>query len=139
MDFAVRKYLKFLFVFGVIGTGIELLLLDHMEDFWQWTPLVLLLISLPALGAVVLVRSRYALRLFRIVAFAFIPSGLLGLYFHYTGNAEFELEMYPDIGGLDLFMESITGATPALAPGAMVLLGLIGLCCTYKHPVTTPS
>ena len=30
--------------------------------------------------------------------------------------------------------ERLTGATPALAPGAMVQLGLIGLAYTFRHP-----
>ncbi len=135
MDTTLRKYLLFLFLFGVIGTGTELILLDHMEDVWQWTPLVLLALSLPPLGVIVLLRRRAALLLFRSVVWLFIPGGILGLYFHYTGNTEFEIEMYPDIGSLELFLESITGATPALAPGAMVLLGLIGHCYAYKHPL----
>jgi hypothetical protein len=28
----------------------------------------------------------------------------------------------------------VTGATPALSPGAVVLLGLLGLALTYGHP-----
>jgi hypothetical protein len=56
----------------------------------------------------------------------YAASGLLGLFFHYRGNAEFELERDASLGGLALFWESITGATPALAPGSMVLLAAVG-------------
>jgi hypothetical protein len=36
--------------------------------------------------------------------------------------------------GMDLFSKVMTGAAPALAPGAMVQLGLLGLIYTFRHP-----
>ena len=51
----------------------------------------------------------------------------LGIFFHLKGNVEFELEMYPNMGGLKLIWESLKGATPALAPGTMLACGMIGL------------
>ena len=47
---ALRGFLLVLFLLGVLGTGIELLLLDHTEDLWQWTPLTLMAISLVVLA-----------------------------------------------------------------------------------------
>jgi hypothetical protein len=64
-----------------------------------------------------------------------IGAGLLGMWLHYDSNVEFELEMTPSIGAADLFRESMTGAIPALAPGTMIQLGLIGLLSAYRHPV----
>ena len=52
---------------------------------------------------------------------------------HYRGNAEFELEMDASLGGWQLFLESVHGATPALAPAAMMHLGLLGLLYTWRH------
>jgi hypothetical protein len=57
------------------------------------------------------------------------------MVWHYQGNMEFELETYPSISGLALFKEAMMGATPALAPGTMIELGLIGLAYTYRHPL----
>jgi hypothetical protein len=37
--------------------------------------------------------------------------------------------------GLELFWEAMKGATPSLAPGVMAQLGLLGLACTYRHPL----
>ena len=34
---------------------------------------------------------------------------------------------------------SCTGATPVLAPGTMLLLGLVGLAHAYRHPRATPG
>ena len=61
------------------------------------------------------------------------------LALHYRGNAEFELEMMPALGGLDLFWKSMQGATPALAPGAMVQIGLVGLAYCFRHPLLSGS
>lgn len=66
---------------------------------------------------------------------AFVAAGLLGLYYHYTGNSEFELEMRPSMEGFELVWESLKGATPALAPGTLVQFGLLGLLHTFKHPL----
>jgi hypothetical protein len=63
-----------------------------------------------------------------------LASGFVGLLLHYRGNVEFELEMYPDLAGWKLFKDSMMGATPSLAPGAMMQIGLIGLAWTFRHP-----
>ena len=59
-----------------------------------------------------------------------VASGLAGVILHYRGNEAFELEMYPTLSGAALVFETITGATPVLAPGSMALLGLVGLAAT---------
>jgi hypothetical protein len=64
----------------------------------------------------------------------FVISGVVGVWLHYQGNVEFELEMYPSMRGVELVQKTLTGATPVLAPGSMTLLGLIGLTHSYRHP-----
>jgi hypothetical protein len=61
----------------------------------------------------------------------FVANGLLGVGLHYRGNHEFELEMYPTMVGMELVRETLTGATPVLAPGSMALLGLVGLAAVH--------
>ena len=122
------------FLIGVIGTGSELFLLGHYEDAWQWAPLVLLSAGLVIGITIAATQSASMLRIFQGCMILFVLAGFIGLWLHYKGNAEFELEMYPSLKGLQLLWESLTGATPALAPGAMIQLGLIGLLFTYKHP-----
>ncbi len=119
---------------GAVGTGAELLLLGHTEDLWQWVPLVLMAASLVTLGWRVVAPGAGSLRVFRVTMILFVLSGVAGLWLHYTGNAEFELEMYPALQGFELFRESVTGATPTLAPGTMLGLGLLGLVYIYRHP-----
>ena len=44
----MRRILMGIFLMGLLGTGTELLLMDHTEEFWQYIPLVLMAISLVA-------------------------------------------------------------------------------------------
>jgi len=62
-----------------------------------------------------------------------IVSGGLGTVLHYRANMEFKLEMDPSMGGFALFSSVMRAkAPPALAPGNMALLGLLGLVCAYR-------
>jgi hypothetical protein len=59
----------------------------------------------------------------------------VGTYLHFQVNMEFQLEMDPALSGLALYRKAILAKTPpALAPGAMIQLGLIGLAYTFRHP-----
>jgi hypothetical protein len=130
----IRRVLFALFVLGATGTGLELLLLGHTEDLGQLSPLLLIAASIPlAIWSGADSRPR-GVRAFQVTMGLFIANGFLGLGLHYWGNAEFELEMYPSLGGLTLWWEAMRGATPTLAPGTMIELGLIGLAYTYRHP-----
>ncbi len=130
----VRAFVSGLFVFSVMGTGAELILLEHTEDAWMWTPLVLMGLSLLLMAASFVTKASWAVQAFRGLMILFIVSGFLGIWLHYKGNVEFELEMYPSMEGLELFWEAMKGATPALAPGTMTQLGLLGLIYTFRHP-----
>ena len=57
-------------------------------------------------------------------------SGLLGTYFHLKANLEFESELHPTQDFTTNFIESLSGALPALAPGSMILLAIIGYIFT---------
>ena len=131
---ATRVLLLALFAFGVVGSGVELLLLEHTEDVWQLAPLILMGLSLPAMVWLALDQRRVSVRVFQAMMLLYVASGLIGLYLHYRGNVEFELEMYPGLSGMALFWEALKGATPSLAPGTMLVLGLLGLLYTFRHP-----
>lgn len=119
---------------GAAGLLAELLLLDHFEAFWQWLPLVLLAAVLPA-GVVLWRRpGRNSVRVFQGLMVLCIAASLAGLVLHLRGNTEFELEMDGGITGYLLAWRALRGATPALAPGAMAQLGVLGLILTYRHP-----
>lgn len=139
MDGKVRRTLLGLFVFGSLGTGTELLLLEHTEKRWQPVPLVLLALGLVLLAAQLLASSRVFARLFQGAMLLFLAGGVAGTLLHFRGNVEFEQEMHPDGTRWELFRGAIQGATPALAPGTMILLGVIGLLYAYRHPVLDES
>jgi hypothetical protein len=130
----LRRLLLALIVFGAVGLVAELLLLEHYESAWQFTPLVLLG-AVPVAAVLVWRRpSPATVRFFQVLMWLCVAAGALGVFLHYDGNVEFELEREPLLGGLALFWEAVRGATPALAPGAMAQLGLLGLVYTYRHP-----
>ena len=135
----VRRLLLGLVLFGTVGLLLELLLLEHYESTWQWIPLVLLITGLVA-GAVLGARpSRRAVLVFRWIMAGFVAASLAGLVLHYRGNAEFELEMDSSTSGLALVWSALRGATPALAPGALTQLGILGLIAVYRHPALPPA
>ncbi len=135
----LRWFLMAILLMGLLGTGVELLLLEHTEGFWQWVPLLLIVIGLIVLSWGMLYPGRPNLRVLQGTMILFVLGGLVGFILHYQGNAEFELEMYPSLKGMELFWEAIQGATPTLAPGTLIQLGLLGLVYTHRHPQLGPS
>lgn len=123
----------------MVGTLAELLLLEHFEDAWQWAPIALLGAALLTMVWHALDRGPTTLNVLRGLMVLSVLSGAVGLLLHYKGNVEFELEMYPDLSGWQLFRDSMMGATPALAPGAMLQIGLVGLAWTFRHPAFKPE
>jgi len=120
---------------GVIGTLTELGLLEHYEEPWQLVPVTLLSLSIAGIAWCWARPSPRALRTLQVLMTLFVVAGLIGVYRHYSGNVEFELEMYPSRAGFELFWEAIKGATPVLAPASLSWLGLLGLAYTFHHPV----
>lgn len=135
----LRLLLLAVFVLGSLGTTTELLLLEHFETWRQWLPLALLGFGIVAAAGLALRPARAAVLGLRGLAIAFVLSGALGVWFHLEANVEFEREIDAAIGGTELAWESLTGALPALAPGSMVLLGLIALVITAGHPACENS
>lgn len=130
----IRALLNGVFVFGATGVGVELMLLEHFEEYWQWVPLLLIGVSVPQAVWLWIRQPRALLQSFRLTMVLFVIGSAIGLAQHVRANVEFELEMYPSRGGFELVWESLKGATPSLAPGTMALLGLLGLTYTFRHP-----
>jgi hypothetical protein len=136
----IRAMLLTIFILGSVGSGAELLLLNHFESLLQWIPLLLILLSFVVLGWHAVRRTPASTRAIQGAMIAFIAAGFAGFYFHYQGSAEFKLESNPSLAGWQLFWEAIRGkAPPALAPGVMIQLGLVGLAYTYRHPALLAS
>ena len=131
---AIRDLLLALLLLGAAGLLAELMLLEHYESRWQWIPLILLVVTLGAGLAVWLRPMRRTLTIFRGIMMTCVVAGLAGFVLHFKGNLEFALERDPELTGVALVWKVLRGATPALAPGALAQLGLLGLVFTHRHP-----
>jgi hypothetical protein len=133
-DGPLRRMLLALVFLGAAGLLVELGLLEHFDSVTQWIPLALLVVVLGATGAVYVRGGPGTVRFFQRVMALCVVTGVIGVYLHYQGNVEFELERDGSLHGLQLLWEAMRGATPALAPGALSQLGLLGLAYTFRHP-----
>jgi hypothetical protein len=132
----VRRALLAIIAFGTIGMATELVLTGHYEDPLQLAPLVAAAFALLAVAWVAVRPSIAGVRTLQFVMLSFIGTGITGMTVHYVANAEFQRELDPALSGLPLFWKVVEAtAPPALAPGVLVQLGLLGLLYTYKHPV----
>jgi hypothetical protein len=135
MTDAARRILLAILIIGIAGLSLELWLLAHVEDAYQLIPLVLNGAGLLMAALVATRPSAGTIRLFQSMMLLMIASGALGVWLHYQATTEFQLEMDPSLTGWALFRKAIVAkAPPALAPGAMIQLGLVGLAYTFRHP-----
>ncbi len=134
LNASLRQLLLALVFIGIVGLEVELALLRHAESLSQWIPHVSLMIGFLSTAAVYFRPGPQTLRVFQIVMIAFLVVGGLGVYLHLRGNVEFALERDPSLSGVHLLWKALRGASPALAPGALAQLGLLGLIYGYKHP-----
>ena len=114
--------------------ALELFFLEHTESLWQWLPLIALGAGILSGLVAAISPRRSTIRPFRMLMFAFLIVGLLGVLLHYQGNVEFALERDPSLSGLPLVWKVLRGATPALAPGTLAQLGLLGFIFSWRHP-----
>lgn len=130
----LRLLLLAVTVFGAAGLAAELALIEHWAEPPQLVPLATLALILAAGAAAALRPGRTTVRSFRLVMGLAVAAGLAGVGFHLSGNLAFEREIVPDAALGALLWEAVRGATPLLAPGSLVQLGLVGLVFTWRHP-----
>lgn len=129
----VRRLLIALLCLGLCGTTLELWLIGHHEDIWQWIPLMVMAVSTVSAGWVVVTWTRAAVLAFRTAMVILMGSGVLGATLHYRANMEFQLEMDPSLSGWSLMAHVLHAkAPPALAPGNLALLALVGLVAVWR-------
>lgn len=131
----LRRIILAILLFGMLGIAVELLLLGHTEDWQQWIPLALIVAALVVIawhGSRPTAASRRAVQ---VTMVALIGSGIAGVALHYLGNREFQVEIDPTLSGFPLFWTVIRAhSPPAMAPGVMALLGLLGLAWVLEQP-----
>ncbi|HEY7498701.1 MAG TPA: hypothetical protein VH740_09315 [Vicinamibacterales bacterium] len=135
----MRRLLLAILTIGLVGTSVDLVLLKHYEDGWQIAPLVLLAAAVLEVVWLAWTGSRTAVAVLRVTMALSIVAGALGFVLHYQSNLEFQKEVDPSLTGWPLVMIVMRAkAPPALAPAAMIQLGLLGLLCTFRHPSLAP-
>ena len=128
----VRRWILFILVAGLTGSGVELLLIEHYEEAWQLIPLVLVAASLGVIGWHLGSGSQASVRVLQAMMMSCVAAGALGVALHFRGAADFQLEIDPTISRSILVQKVMrVKAPPVLAPGVMVQLGLLGL--VYAH------
>lgn len=136
----LRRALLVLVAVGLVGMIAELLLIPHFEDNWQLAPLIVSGVALLGIGWHSLKPGRASARLL-VGALALLAiAGFAGLWLHYDANAEFEREISPGSGGLELFWRAVHGtAPPSLAPGALIEFALLGGLALWRDPAFNSS
>ena len=131
----IRRLMLALLAFGLTGTVVDLFGLKHYEEWWQVVPIAFILFSLLMVLWHAATGSSASLLSLRLLMPVMILIGLLGVYFHLSGSMAFQLEANPDLAGWALMKKLLAAkAPPALAPGIMVQLGLLGSIYGYRHP-----
>ena len=132
---ARREMMLGLLALEMAGVTTELLFLQHFEDPWQMAPLAIIAVALAAISWHIIDRGAASIRVLQVTMALAILSAAFGLVFHYSANAEFQLDIDPSLGGAALLFKVLRAkAPPALAPGIMAHIGLLGLAYTYRHP-----
>ncbi|MEN1784803.1 MAG: hypothetical protein AAGF77_06635 [Bacteroidota bacterium] len=133
----LQKVLVISFLFMVLGTALELYLLNHYEGVQQLIPLFCIGVAVFVFLLLFFRETKVLKNLFLLILGLTALSGIYGTFLHLRANYEFEMEMKPTATPRDLFLESISGALPALAPCSMIVLSLIGysylLVLNYKR------
>jgi len=135
----LRKMLLAVVALGLVGTAVDLVLLEHYEDSWQLVPLFVIVIALLTIAAHVMTGSALTIRALQAVMLLCLAVGGIGVVLHYKGNLEIQMDMDPTLSRWQYFTKVMHAkAPPALAPAAMAHLGLFGLVFSFRHPCLRP-
>ena len=131
----VRRALFAVLIFGLLGTGIELILIQHYEDTLQFVPIIVVAGAIAVALWHGLTRNAASVRVLQGTMALFIIAGGVGAGLHYRGGAQFQAELDPSQSHWQVFKKVMRAkAPPVLASGIMVQLGLVGLVYAYRHP-----
>src|SRR5262245_19916729 len=131
----IRRLILALLTFGLTATVVDLFGLSHYEETLQILPIAFIFLCLLVVIWHVISGSTASLQSLKILMPLMILVGLIGVVLHMRGSLAFQLEANPDLGRWELIKKILHAkAPPALAPGIMVQLGLLGSIYGYKHP-----
>lgn len=119
---------------ATVFTPLELVFAKHTQEFAQLIPFGMAGLALAGLLAVRRWPEPRVLRAFQgVMGLLFLVSAL-GVWFHLRGNLEVVREVAPSLAGWPMLWKVMSGAAPALAPGLLAFVGMLGLAFTKGHP-----
>lgn len=130
----LRQFLLVVSALLLIGTLVELWLINHMEDPVQLIPFALCGLGLVAVFVALLRPRRAALRVLRVCMGLLALGSFLGVYLHLESNHGFHNELHPNAPTGELLLGTLGGANPLLAPGMLALTAALAIAATYQHP-----
>jgi len=113
---------------SALPLGVEIFMNHYSGSFgnrWMWTPVVLSPV-LSAAGVAGVVSERAAKTVLPAVSGLFFLDGAAGVYFHLRGAAR-------KPGGLKNATYNLIMGPPALAPGALTMVGGLGLAAALAR------
>jgi hypothetical protein len=127
----LRQFLLVVSALLLIGTLVELWLINHMEDPVQLIPFALCGLGLVAVFVALLRPRRAALHGLRVLL---ALGSFLGVYLHLESNHGFQRELHPNASTGELLLGTLGGANPLLAPGMLAITAALAIAATYQHP-----
>src|SRR6516225_4590659 len=129
----LRAWILVVLVLGLLGTITELILLEHYEEPLQFVPLVLIALAVAFLVWHWVQRDTTSLNALLVLMGLFVLAGFMGFIAHFDGSAEFQLDLDPQMGTWELIDKVLRAkAPPLLAPGMMMVFGLLGLAYVFS-------
>ena len=130
----LRRFLLAVVASIFAGTTFELVLLNHTEELLQWVPFAVSAVGLAAIAAVWFAPRKGTLLTLRWSMILTIVASFVGMYIHFSRNFSFIREINPSFTYIDAIWPAMKGSYPLLAPGILLLAGVLGLAAVWKHP-----
>jgi hypothetical protein len=118
----------------LIGTLVELILINHAESAVQLIPFALCGLGLLSVALALLRARRAVLLTLRVCMLIIVAGSLFGVYEHISNNISFLLEIQPNATSAEVLSKALGGANPLLAPAMLTLAAVLALTATYYHP-----
>jgi hypothetical protein len=130
----LQRFLLVLSILLFCGTVVELLLVNHKEDFVQLIPFVLCGMGVIAASLMLFRPRRSTVLTVRVCMILVVSGSVFGIYEHLTNNITFQREIKPNAPMTDVLVSAIAGGNPLLAPGTLAIAAVLALAATYYHP-----
>ncbi len=130
----VRRGILAVLAFGCVGLLAELVLLEHYVEWYQLPPLVLCSLTLAAIVWHWTSSGPTSVRALQVCGLMLVVAGVVGIGLHVNLNIADVREAEPLLTGFDFWSAVAKGDQPTLAPGTLVLFGMLALLYAYNHP-----